>query len=214
MAEHEIDNEYLTEFLSDFINHFQITHFFLKPVPMDDFPIVEEEILVNDLPTTYIEKQQETTLGSEHYNLIWLISELCKSSPHKLTKNKVQVVKKTDLLKVFLWYTEPTMRYVNNLDYLLKKIINTGHLEVTQIKRTFYYCLSREGIELLEDLRTERKKYISKFFKVGKKSKKIKEKNYPEIIKFCEEITPKLWETIIKEAKKIPKPKKKPATKS
>jgi hypothetical protein len=196
MNDYQPDKVELTVFLNSFINHFSITHFFIKPVPREYYPVIMRKV-ITDKNNPQKNVSNSVPLGSEHYNLLWLINELSKNT-EKLDGEGRPVVELKQLQRVFFWYTKPEYSYLQRLSNMARRLCQTGFLDSVK-KQTSYYWLTDDGRKLLEDLRSERKKYLTKFFEVSG----VKEELYSKILETCQGITPVLWQTIIRESESI-----------
>lgn len=201
MHDSQMENVELTVFLDSFIDHFSITHFFIKPVPKEYYPVIKRKVITKK-STTNKDRPTDVILGSEHYNLLWLINELSKSSEN-VDENGHPVVELKKLQKVFFWYTRAEYSYLQRLNNMARRLYQTGLLDSVK-KQTSYYWLTDEGKNLLKDLRIKRKRYLTKFFETAG----IKKKLYNDILEVGENISPTLWQTIIKESENIEIPKR------
>jgi hypothetical protein len=201
MNDSQAENVELLGFLDSFIDHFSITHFFIKPVPKGYYPIIKRKVITNK-STPDKNKVTYVILGSEHYNLLWLINELSKTT-EKFDENGQPVVELKQLQRVFFWYTRAEHSYLQRLNNMARRLYQTGLLDSVK-KQTSYYWLTDEGEKLLKSLRLERKKYLTKFFETAG----VKKDLYNKILEVGENISPILWQTIIKESESIEIPKR------
>ena len=192
------------KFLSRLHQHLSISLFFVKPVPIDYYPITVKGAVTSEEDDGQRSLSFES-LGSEHFNLLWIIESLCKVS--KLTtsdEHKYPVVRQEQLQKVFLWYTKVKSSFLDKLRYMSNELISTGFLGKIVEGNKRYFWVTPEGREQLEENRKKREAHLARFFELSG----IKKESYSEIEDNFKKITPVLWRTIIKEAEGIKLPKK------
>ncbi len=196
MPNKKTDPTGLKEFSSRFLNHFSIVHFFLKPVPMKEFIVIQDGEEV-DISGEERPGPASFWLGAEHFNLLWLISQLTLNNRSGALKNSREpVIDYVRLRSVFFWYREADLSSKNRLDYLLEQLMDTGLIKKLKARGKSFLYLSETGKKEQLINREKRIEYISQFFEMSAMNAELRNIT----LDWFENCTPKLWDKIIEES--------------